>query len=282
MKDKSPSVFAYGDPRDFVREYDLWAKRHLKNYSRRAFARWAGISSSNFLTLVVSGKKPMHLGWIDGFSKAAKLSGLEKRYFKLLVEMSLSKEAARTRSLYQKLKMLAFSSKVFALCPSEMFLLSSLEVWDLFHLLGAKGHANDFKLFKKKLNGRISVKKISETIRAFEQMKILGRRSSGEFFPLKDSIKSEDQIAKQENYFFHKMLLKESERVLEEHDPKQRAFGSLTILTNRHNLNEMKKDIEEFGMSLFSKYGHEDPNAQDLVRVNIQLYPVTDGDIENV
>ena len=52
-----PSVYEYLDYRQFLRDHFAASKKAKPQYSFRYFSRRAGLSSSNFLKLVMDGKR---------------------------------------------------------------------------------------------------------------------------------------------------------------------------------------------------------------------------------
>ena len=78
---KLPAVYEYVDYRQFLRDHFAASKRLKKQYSFRFFARQAGLSSSNFLKLVMDGKRNLGPTTIAKFVKALKLDAEAATFF---------------------------------------------------------------------------------------------------------------------------------------------------------------------------------------------------------
>ena len=73
----------------------------------------------------------------------------------------------------------------------------------------------------------------------------------------------------------HLPILEESIRAIDALNPEERTFGSLTSTVRREQLADLKEEINRFGQHLLSKYGTSEPVEGEVMRLNIQLYPLT-------
>src|SRR5262245_1244833 len=78
-------VFAYLDYRAFLRDYYQARKRGARGFSYRSFSRRAGLTSPNYLKLVIDGTRNLSPTMAERFAEACALKGDEQRYFVDLV-----------------------------------------------------------------------------------------------------------------------------------------------------------------------------------------------------
>ncbi len=260
----------------YIKDFDSWARKKNRNYSRRAFAKWASIPSSNFLTLIISGQRPFQLGWVNGFSKAAKLNELERSYLNNLISLEHSKNSEESQRLQESLRKSIFTGKITNLKQKELYLISSPEVWAIYIALNKETRDDDQARVVKDLVC-LDMSVVRETIKNFKKLELVEEDHTGRLIPKYKYISTENEYSRLENQKFHEAVLKESHQKLQELKATQRSYGSLTILLSDEEIVELKKEIQDFGKSLLSKYG-EVSNAKDkrlLARLNIQFYPLT-------
>lgn len=81
---ETPCIFDYVDHKPFLKAWYDYQKK-AKRISMRIFSKRAGFSSSNFLKLVMDGKRNLSVQGAQKFCKALKLTESEKGYFLELV-----------------------------------------------------------------------------------------------------------------------------------------------------------------------------------------------------
>lgn len=272
-----PSPIGYLSSQNYIRDFDLWAQKNLKSYSRRAFAQWAKIASSNFITLIVSNKRPLQLGWLDGFAKAASLNKVESSYLKTLICFEQCKRSPEKEELHSELKKQIFSTRVSSLKDSELYLLSSPDTWALYIALTYRPQEEDAALTLKKLLPYIEMSRIRRELKNFQALGLVFRDEKNKLAPKHPFISTDNDYSVIENKKFHSAVLQEAEVKLNSLNPEERSYGSLTILVNQNELSKLKREVQEFGAGLLAKYGEasKEENKNLAVRLNLQLYPLT-------
>lgn len=272
-----PSPIGYLSSQNYIRDFDQWAEKNIKRYSRRAFAQWAKIASSNFITLIVSNKRPLQLGWLDGFSKAASLDKREWNYLKTLIRFEQCKRSQEKEELHSELKKQIFSTKISSLKESELYLLSSPDTWALYVALAFRPQEKDAALTLKKLLPYIEMARIRKELKNFQELGLVVRDESEKLAPKHPFISTDNEYSRIENKKFHGAVLQEATAKLDQLKSEERSYGSLTILVNPNEFLQLKRDVQNFGAALLAKYGEasREENKHLAVRLNLQLYPLT-------
>jgi uncharacterized protein (TIGR02147 family) len=99
---KLPSVYEHIDYRAYLREHFAASKELNPNYSFRYFARRAGYASSNFLKLVMEGKRNLGPGTIEQFAKALKLTARETAFFADLVALGQAESVTEKNRAFER------------------------------------------------------------------------------------------------------------------------------------------------------------------------------------
>src|SRR5690606_35145342 len=79
------SVTDYLSYRQYLKDLYEAAKGKVDTYSYMQFAQDLGLSKSNVLWLVVSGRRRLTQATLDKILKALKITGVQRRYFEGLV-----------------------------------------------------------------------------------------------------------------------------------------------------------------------------------------------------
>ncbi len=123
---------------------------------------------------------------------------------------------------------------------------------------------------------------IRQTLKNFYRLGLVNKEN-GTLTPKYKFISTNNEYSKIENVNFHTQALNEASTMLSNLNNEQRSYGSLTILLDKNEVGEIRKDIQSFGESLLSKYSEKnrDLNKENLVRVNMQLYLLSKEGDEN-
>src|SRR5688572_25383692 len=93
VSDPAVHAFAYLDYRAFLRDLYAAKKASGTGFSHRAFSRRAGLRSTNYLNLVVQGKRNLTPSGAQSFARGFGLAKQEADYFCALVRFNQAKGA---------------------------------------------------------------------------------------------------------------------------------------------------------------------------------------------
>jgi len=232
------------------------------------------------MSLVISKKRNFSKSWLPGFSKTAKINEREHLYLSLLIELDSEKNESKRNLIYKKIKD-TFYKDLYPLEGKELYLISSPKVFSLYNSIDLKKQGAKALWYKKSYLLKITAEEVKSIFSQLKKLGLIFINKKGLYAQSKKFTLSKNQKQKLENFLFHKQILKECDEVLENYKPQERSFGSLTIATNEAKLEAMKKEIEDFGLSLMQKYQEKTENSDHLVRVNLQLYPIFKTKEEN-
>jgi uncharacterized protein (TIGR02147 family) len=278
--EKRPVLRNYLCIRDFVADFDRWAKTNLRGYSRRAFARWGNIESPNFLTLVIKGQRALKGQWLDGFIKAAGLETLDAKYLKLLSQFENTRNADDRGLVLEEIKEHLKDHGQKSIAGDQLEILTNPVAWTVYHMMDLIDHSKSPIWFKKRIRFlNLDTEKIIESISILKRIGLI-KESESSYLSLEHQLYSPDQIQKDSNHRFHKNILEESLNALENLEPSERSFGSLTATVREDQISELKKEVGKFGQLLLKKYSSKGKVEGEVYRMNIQLYPLTKKESE--
>lgn len=274
-KHVKPNAFDFLSTQEFVIRIDQWAAGEFPGYSRRTFAKWAGVSSPNFMSLVIDGKRPLRGPWLEGLCKAAKIPADQAQHLRDLSDFEGTKNPRERNELLEKIHQSLSKKNSRSLAHDQLEVLTHPLAWTVLQMLDLKGHAGSPIWFKQRLRTSASAADVAEAIALLKRIG-LAEGQGAKIRPAQHVVQSPDQVKKSTNSLFHKNVLQEATKMLDEVDPQERAYGSLTATVAKDKIEKLKQEINKFGQYLLSTYASSEPVEGEVFRLNIQLYPLTD------
>ena len=275
-KSRRPQAFDFLTVRDFIAAYDEWAAGHLKpSYSRRALAKRAGVNSPNFMTLIINGTRKPQGVWLEGFLKATKIAAAEGDYLLMLAKMENTKDVQERHKDLNKIETFLNRHGKNSIAAATVELAKDPLAWDLLQLLDLVDCDSTVGWFKRRLRRKASVPEIRSGLQALQKLNLVKMNRSGAFVPSNTHMSTPDQIKPAENLSFHSYVLSEAKELLIEMDPSERSFGSLTLGLPQSRVEEFKSEVSVFAKSLIRRYGDSSRKSDEVFRLNIQMYPIT-------
>jgi uncharacterized protein (TIGR02147 family) len=274
MKEQ-PNIFNFLITRDYVAAFDKWAQTNIKPYSRRSFAHWAKVASPNFLTLVIGNKRHLTGDWLEGFIVAAKLPVAEAQHLRLISQFENTKDQTQKIKILEKIQKSFANSKVKNLAADQLQVLTDPAAWVIYHMLDLEDQERSLVWFKNRLRFyKLKGPEIQNSLDLLARLNLI--EPKGKAYKSKEKyIESPDQIKKGANHFYHKNVLAEASEALDVLEPIERAFGSLTATVSREKIEKLKEEINQFGQHLLKTYASSEQVDGEVMRINIQLYPLT-------
>ena len=97
-------VYSYSDYRVFLTDLFEAKKDEGTGFSHRAFAKWAGFSAHNFISLVLRGKRNLSPTSIQKLINALKMGKKEAKFFENLVFLNQAKNADEKDRYFEELR----------------------------------------------------------------------------------------------------------------------------------------------------------------------------------
>ncbi|HMN68054.1 MAG TPA: TIGR02147 family protein [Bdellovibrionales bacterium] len=270
-KIKKPNAFDFLSTREFAVAVEQWAVKAFPGYSRRAFAKWAGIASPNFMSLVVEGKRSLRGQWLDGFGKAALLPTDQLEHLQALGRFEGAKSPARRNELLEKIHRDLANLNSHSLAGDQLEVLSHPLAWTLLQMLDFKDQTSNPGWFKRRLRASVSAALVADALFLLKRVGLV-RMKNGKIQALQNTFKSSDQVRKSTNVIYHKNVLGEAAEMLDLLEPSERAFGSFTATVSHEKIDALKREINKFGEYLLNTYASRGPTDGEVMRLNIQLY----------
>lgn len=272
-RESKVSVFEYRDYRAFLRAWYAEAKKSRASYSFRLFAKKAGFQSSNFMMLVMKGKRNLTEESLKKFVVGLGLNKQEEEFFRNLVFFNQAQTHEDKNFYYQRLLQ---SKKFSQLKPIEKQQYEYYSAW--YHpavreLVVSKEFDGTPSSIARRLSPAVSPHQVEKSIELLEKLEMI-KRVNGHWKQASSIITTGPELTSVVVHNYHKGLLDLSKEVTDKLSMEHRDVSSLTLGIKRRRLPQLRAKIREFRQEIL-KLAANDTEPEEVALLNIQFYPVT-------
>lgn len=264
-------VFSYRDYRAFLRDAFEEMKRTRRSFSHRAFARMAGFASSNFLLLVMQGKRNLSSDGIMKIARALKLKKEEAEFFENLVRYDQASTAAERQLHYGRI---IANRRYAAARPLEKGQFEYYSHWyvpAIRELVLLKDFQEDPEWIARQLSPQIPPREAAAALKLLLQVGLLVRDASGRLVQKDRHVASGDEVASLALTNFQREMIERAAASIDGTSAALREVGSITFAVSQEKLAEAKRMIREFRSRLAGFLAQEDA-ADAVYQFNVQLF----------
>lgn len=273
MGTRQINLFSYQDYRIFLRDWFAHAKATRPHFSHRAFAQQAGLQSSNFLMLVMQGKRNLTEASLLHVMEGLKLNKQEREVFRHLVFMNQARTPAEQAVHYQRL----LSSRKFRqLKPIERQQYAYYAAW--YHpvvreLVVAKGSDGSPEWIAARITPTVTPQQVEKSIQLLAQLGLI-KRVKGKWQQTETILSTGPLLSSVIVHNYHKAVLQLSQSVMDTMSTRQRDTSALTLGVTRAQVALIRKKVQAFRQELLRSVA-DTTTPDEVLQLNIQLFPVT-------
>lgn len=272
--DGPPSVYAYIDYRAYLKDHFTYSKATYRHYSYRYFARKAGLSSSNYLKLVMDGQRNLGAATIPKFAKALKLSKTEAAFFSDLVAFAQAETLAERNRAFERV---SAHRRFRSAKKLEGPLFKYLTRWyyPVVRELAARADFDeDPKWIAKQTLPRISTRQARAALRTLEELGLLVRDEKGRLSRGEPSLSTGHEARAVVIPAYHRQMIERAADALENVSPDARHVTALTVCVSADALADMKERVGRFIEEMLERCD-SDPNPEQVMQLCVQLFPLS-------
>jgi uncharacterized protein (TIGR02147 family) len=269
-----PSVYEYLDYREYLRAYYAASKRSRSAFSFRFFARHAGLSSPNFLKLVMDGKRNLGPTTVPKFCKALGLGADEASFFGELVALSQAETVAERNRAFDRV---AANRRFRAARRLEGPLFKYLTHWyypAIRELAGRLDFVEDPAWIAEQLLPRIERRQARDALAALIELGLLVRDERGRLVRGEPSLTTGHEVRSVAVRAFHRQMIELAARALDAVPPEERDVSALTVCISAATVADLKTRIHRFREELLER-SDSDAGPERVYQICIQLFPLS-------
>jgi uncharacterized protein (TIGR02147 family) len=268
-------IFAYSDYRKYLADYFADQKKTKPQFSHRFFAEKAGFRTSNFLHLVITGRRNLAKESLVKIGLAINLSKTEMEYLENLVFFNQSQAIKEKTYYYEKLTAFRRGSFIQEINQDQFEYLSS---W--LHPVVREAASFDQGLLSTekiagKIRPRVSVAEVEKSLHLLLRLGLL-QRKQGRYVQTAPLLSTGLAAAPLAAVNFHLKTMALAAESLERFPADRREIRSLTLGINKENFNKIQKRIHTFRKEILEIAGEGRPDR--VYQMNLHLFPVTATD----
>jgi uncharacterized protein (TIGR02147 family) len=271
---EAPDIFAYDDYRAFLRDHYASKKGQKRGFSLRAFSRKAGLTSSNYLKLVMDGDRNLSPPMAERFAEACGLRGREQAYFCELVSYAQAETAGERERAYRSLSSFRRFRSVYPLDRAHEAYHAHWYVPAIRELAARPDFRNDPKWIARTLLPSITTRKAAQALEVLRELGLLVEDAEGQLRQAHALVETPDRPLGHHVVKYHRTMMERAAEAIDRVPREQREIASLTMCLSQAQLLSLKQRLEQLRRELLQEFT-AGPDARRVVQLNFQLFPLT-------
>ncbi|HEX2880495.1 MAG TPA: TIGR02147 family protein [Polyangiaceae bacterium] len=273
-------VFSYVDYRRFLADYYKDRKAHEYGFSYRVFSRRAGCRSSNYLCLVIAGKRNLTPEMAVRFAAACGLTAKASEFFCDLVGYGQAKSATEKQRWYDRLARFRQFRAVHTLSESQADYYEHWYIPVIRELAAREDFSADPKWIAKRLLPRVTESEAKQGLATLQALGVLKATETGTLKPAQPLISSGSGPLGHQVVAYHRAMLARASDALDLIPRDEREVSSLTLCVSQAKLLELKQRVREFRKELLQT-AETNNRPERVVQLNFQLFPLSRLDTDS-
>ena len=269
-----PVLNDYMDYRAFLKDMFSYKKKTDKYFSYRYFSRRAGISSPNFLQLVISGKRNLTQESAGRICKGFDLRKNEREYFENLVWLNQSTSHEDRNHYYRKIVSLKSNATIRKLDKASYEYFSKWFYPVIREIVSLGDNKWDAEQISGKLDPEISAKDAAKALKALIDLGLISRDSEGFYRQNESFLTTGPEVQSLTVANFHREMLRLATESIERHAAEVRDLSALTISIRSERITELKEHLGRIRQEIIKMYC-EDKYCDQVYQLNLQLFPLS-------
>ena len=270
-----PDVLQYTNYRVYLRDYYEFKKKTVPAFSLRFFAEKAGLSSHAHLKLTIDGKRNITKNTVVKLIHGLGLDGQRAAYFESLVFFNQAQTDADKQVYYAQLLKASPRSKLHKMEKAQFRIFREWHHSAILEMVALKDFRPIPDWISKRLGSLITPAQVTESLKLLVELGLLVKTANG--YRQRDPlITTDDEVQDFMVKMYHLQMLKLSADMLSALPGSQRDVSALTFSIKREDFPNLKKHLQLMRKELLD-FSAKAGEGEDVVQINIQLYPLTRG-----
>jgi len=270
-----PDVLQYTNYRVYLRDYYEFKKKTVPAFSLRFFAEKAGLSSHAHLKLTIDGKRNITKNTVVKLIHGLGLQNQRAAYFESLVFFNQAQTDADKQVYYAQLLKASPRSKLHKMDDAQFRIFREWHHSAILEMVALKDFRPIPDWISKRFGGLVTPAQVADSLKLLLELGLLVKTANG--FRQRDPlITTDDEVQNMMVKMYHLQMLKLSATMLSDLPAKQRDISALTFSIRHEDFPNLKKHLQLMRKELLD-FSAKAGEAEDVVQINIQLYPLTRG-----
>ena len=274
-KPSMPDVLQYTNYRVFLHDYYAYKKSTSAVFSLRFFAAKAGLSSHAHLKLVMDGKRNITKNTVVKIIQGLNLADERATYFENLVFFNQAKTDKEKAFYYGKLVKSTPGSRLHKMDQAHFRIFTEWYHSVIREMVELRGFNPAPEWISRRLGGTITPAQAAESLNLLSSLGLISRKANG-YSQAQSLITTDDEVSDLLVKQYHRQMLDQAKDSMENVPAEKRDISAVTFAIQRKDFPALKKHLQLMRKELLD-FSSEAGTGEDVVQVNIQLFPLTRG-----
>ena len=274
-KPSMPDVLQYTNYRVFLHDYYAYKKSTSAVFSLRFFAAKAGLSSHAHLKLVMDGKRNITKNTVVKIIQGLNLADERATYFENLVFFNQAKTDKEKAFYYGKLVKSTPGSRLHKMDQAHFRIFTEWYHSVIREMVELRGFNPAPEWISRRLGGTITPAQAAESLNLLSSLGLISRTANG-YSQAQSLITTDDEVSDLLVKQYHRQMLDQAKDSMENVPAEKRDVSAVTFAIQRKDFPALKKHLQLMRKELLD-FSSESGTGEDVVQVNIQLFPLTRG-----
>lgn len=273
------SIFTYTNYREYLKAAFAEKKKTDKKFSHRQFTKKLGLVTSNFMLLVMQGKRNLNPGLCFKVAEVFKLTHREALYLENMVNLAQAKNNNEKNVYLKRMMALRKNLKISKIDEWQYEYYSNWYNPVIRELICSPNFKGDLIQLSRRLIPSISLTQVKKSVELLLKLKMI-KKENGAFIQTSEFISTGPEVNSVAVANFHLAMGRLALDALE-HVPKtERNMTASTVFISQNTYEIIKERIEELRQEILT-FADADKNADRVYQANFQLFPVSRKEMEN-
>lgn len=267
------NIFKFNDYREILKALIQQRKKNRQTFSYRWFSQRAGLTSPNFLNLVVKGQRHLSADSIEKVIEIFQLNKEEGEFFRNLVHFNKAKTLSEKEHFAAQLVRSRKFQNEYPLSKDQFEYYSDWYNIPVREVLNLKSPPQTEEEISQILVPAISRSEAREALEILLALDLVEKKD-GKIRPKQESVSTGHKFASYGVVQYHKKMMSLATEALDRFPGAEREISSVTIGLSQSTFLKLKKEIEDFRSRLMA-LAEEDQNKEGVYQMNFQLFPLS-------
>ena len=274
-KPSMPDVLQATNYRVSLHDYYAYKKSTSAVFSLRFFAAKAGLSSHAHLKLVMDGKRNITKNTVVKIIQGLNLADERATYFENLVFFNQAKTDKEKAFYYGKLVKSTPGSRLHKMDQAHFRIFTEWYHSVIREMVELRGFNPAPEWISRRLGGTITPAQAAESLNLLSSLGLISRTANG-YSQAQSLITTDDEVSDLLVKQYHRQMLDQAKDSMENVPAEKRDISAVTFAIQRKDFPALKKHLQLMRKELLD-FSSESGTGEDVVQVNIQLFPLTRG-----
>ncbi len=268
------SIFQFTDYREYLKAYFAERKKSDRTFSHRWIARQLDISTSNFLWLVMQGRRNLKPGICLKISELFKHSRQEAEYFENMVNFAQAKISREKDLFFRRMAALRKELKIETIEEWQYEYYTNWYNPVIRELVTSPAFDGDPATLSSLLQPSITPRLVKQSIELLLKLKMIKRRAHNRYIQTFPNITTGPEVNSLAVVNFHRAMGNLAVESLDRIPKQERNITASTVFITREMFDTIREKIEEFRKEIL-RLADTVKQGDRVYQINFQVFPVS-------